>query len=81
MFVHYTGQRIFWPILTIKLTKKEKSRYFTFLLYPESIPNDWELRLETLGFPIAISPLYDRDKKEGQEKGLKKPHYHAIYYS
>jgi hypothetical protein len=37
MFVHYTGQRIFWPILTIKLTKKEKSRYFTFLLYPESI--------------------------------------------
>lgn len=61
------------------MTKKEKSRYFTFLLYPESIPNDWELRLETLGFPIAISPLHDRDKKEDQEKGLKKPHYHVIY--
>ncbi|EAH9858561.1 hypothetical protein EZU51_08985, partial [Campylobacter jejuni] len=25
---------------------KEKARYFTFLLYPESIPNDWELKLE-----------------------------------
>lgn len=23
MFVHYTGQRIFWPILTIKLHKDE----------------------------------------------------------
>ncbi|EGI1593856.1 hypothetical protein IFI19_001984, partial [Campylobacter jejuni] len=28
---------------------KEKARYFTFLLYPESIPNDWELKLEMLG--------------------------------
>lgn len=36
---------------------KEKARYFTFLLYPESIPNDWELKLEMLGVPMAISPL------------------------
>lgn len=57
---------------------KEKSRYFTFLLYPESIPEDWELRLELLGQPIAISPLHnqDKDKKNG---GYKKPHYHLIY--
>ncbi|MGA3506756.1 Rep family protein, partial [Lactiplantibacillus plantarum] len=30
--------------------EKEKERYFTFLLYPESIPQDWQTKLETLGF-------------------------------
>lgn len=58
---------------------KEKSRYFTFLLYPESIPEDWLLKLELIGVPMAISPLHDRDKKEGKEKGFKKEHYHVIY--
>lgn len=62
------------------MTKKvEKSRYFTFLLYPESIPEDWLTRLEMIGMPMAISPLHDSDKStiEGQE--FKKPHYHVIY--
>lgn len=60
---------------------KEKARYFTFLLYPESIPSDWELKLELLGVPIAISPLHDRDKSEVEEQKYKKPHYHVIYVS
>ena len=58
---------------------KDKSRYFTFLLYPESIPEDWLLKLELIDIPMAISPLHDKDKKEGKEQGLKKPHYHVIY--
>lgn len=58
---------------------EDKSRYFTFLLYPESIPEDWLLKLELIGVPMAISPLHDQDKKEGKEKGLKKEHYHVIY--
>jgi len=41
---------------------KEKARYFTFLLYPESIPMDWKRQLELIGVPIAISPLHDKDK-------------------
>nr|WP_275667572.1 Rep family protein [Weissella sagaensis] len=47
---------------------KDKARYFTFLLYPESIPMDWKRRLELIGVPIAISPLHDKDKSnvEGQ---------------
>lgn len=57
---------------------KEKSRYFTFLLYPESIPDDWELKLELLGIPIAISPLHDKDV-DTKNGGFKKPHYHLIY--
>ncbi|HEN3145740.1 TPA: hypothetical protein U4W96_002137, partial [Streptococcus agalactiae] len=60
---------------------KEKARYFTFLLYPESIPSDWELKLELLGVPIAVSPLHDRDKSEVEGQQYKKPHYHVIYVS
>ncbi|HEM4138572.1 TPA: replication protein [Streptococcus suis] len=58
---------------------KEKARYFTFLLYPESIPSDWELKLETLGVPIAVSPLHDKDKSNVEGQKYKKPHYHVLY--
>ncbi|WP_184006862.1 replication protein [Streptococcus dysgalactiae] len=58
---------------------KEKARYFTFLLYPESIPNDWELKLEMLGVPMAISPLHDKDKSDVEGQQYKKPHYHVLY--
>lgn len=56
---------------------KDKSRYFTFLLYPESIPEDWEMKLETVGLPMAISPLHDKDKSKNG--GYKKAHYHVVY--
>lgn len=59
---------------------KEKSRNFTFLLYPdgEGFPRDWEERLEKIGVPIAISPLHDKDK-DRKNGGYKKRHYHGIY--
>lgn len=71
---------------------KEKARYFTFLLYPDSIPNDWIDKLELIGVPIAISPLHDMDEKTDKAKWTtddvikngkhyKKPHYHGIYVS
>lgn len=56
-----------------------KSRYFTFLLYPESIPNDWETKLELLGVPIAISPIHDKDLSNVEGQKYKKAHYHVIY--
>ena len=58
---------------------KEKSRFFTFLMYPEAdgFPEDWEERLERIGLPIAISPLHNMDKAKGG--GYKKAHYHGIY--
>ncbi|MFK4899326.1 replication protein [Lactococcus petauri] len=58
---------------------KEKSRYFTFLLYPESIPLDWEMKLELLGVPMAISPLHDKDLSKVEGQKYKKAHYHVIY--
>ena len=73
---------------------KPKSRYFTFLLYPESIPEDWEMKLESLGIRMAVSPLHDLDVSEKKYDDMdheeqkviddggvvyKKPHYHVIY--
>lgn len=66
-----------------KRAPEEKSRYFTFLLYPESCPEDFQRRLEEVGLPMAISPLHDKDvdtvDKETGEIVYKKPHYHVIY--
>lgn len=58
---------------------KDKARYFTFLLYPESIPTDWKQQLELIGVPIAISPLHNKDKSNIEGQIYKKAHYHVIY--
>lgn len=56
---------------------KDKARYFTFLLYPDSVPEDWKNKLEQIGLPMAISPLHDRDFNA--DGTIKKPHWHVIY--
>lgn len=67
-----------------------KARYFGFLLYPDSIPDDWKEQLEMLDVSIAISPLHDMDEKKNSDdwtssdivkdgKHFKKAHYHGIY--
>ncbi|MBF7122823.1 MULTISPECIES: replication protein [Lactobacillaceae] len=58
---------------------KDKARYFTFLLYPESIPTDWKQQLELIGVPIAISPLHNKDKSNIEGQIYKKAHYHVVY--
>ena len=70
--------------------KNTKARHFGFLLYPDSIPNDWKEKLESLGISMAVSPLHDMDEKKDENtwnsndvirngKHYKKPHYHVIY--
>jgi hypothetical protein len=71
--------------------KEDKSRYFTFLLYSENLPDDFKDKLESIGLPIALSPLHDSDKKtknfepwelpiiQSGQVIYKKPHYHGIY--
>lgn len=63
----------------------DKSRYFTFLVYPESAPEEWIDKLEETGFPMAISPLHDKDldknlmeKRGDGEIIYKKAHYHVL---
>lgn len=53
-----------------------KGRYWAFVLYPESAPNDWKDILSLSGLPCAISPLHDKDLNADLEK--KKSHYHII---
>lgn len=69
-----------------------KARNFTFIIYPESIPEDWKSLLEKIDIPMAISPLHDKDETERKDltedeqkiiedggKVYKKPHYHVLY--
>lgn len=71
-----------------------KARNFAFIIYPESIPEDWEDCLIKVGVPIAVSPLHDKDISERSYEDMsedeqkiidaggvvyKKPHYHVIY--
>lgn len=61
-----------------KSTKQaEKNRYWTFIAYPESVPDDWIEILTETGLPIAISPLHDKDLNETTEE-QKKPHWHIL---
>lgn len=67
-----------------------KARHFGFLLYPDSIPDNWVEQLSSLGVSIAVSPLHDMDEKTDKSKWTvhdvikdgkhyKKAHYHVIY--
>ena len=55
-----------------------KGRNWAFVMYPESMPEDWFDKLQMTGLPFAISPLHDKDKNPTGE--VKKPHYHVICY-
>ena len=53
-----------------------KKRNWAFVVYPESLPDDWENRLRLKGVMTAVSPLHDKDLNPTGEP--KKPHYHII---
>lgn len=53
-----------------------KKRNWTFVLYPESAPEDWRDILQKTGLEIAVSPLHDKDKNPTGE--VKKAHYHIV---
>lgn len=54
----------------------DKKRYWAFVLYLESAPEDWREQLQQTGLPIAISPYHDKDIDP--TGAPKKPHYHVI---
>ena len=60
-------------------SSKEKARYFDFILYLDSSPDNRIELLEQIGVPIAVSPLHDLDKSDVEGQEFKKPHYHVIY--
>jgi hypothetical protein len=59
----------------------KRTRNYTFVVYPDSLPANWLEILEQTHVPIAISPLHDEDVNEHTGE-FKKPHYHVnMYYS
>lgn len=56
--------------------KLKKSRYWGFIMYPDSRPDDWYEKLQMTGLPIAISPFHDKDCND--DGTLKKPHWHVL---
>lgn len=53
-----------------------KSRFWSFIVYPESEVKDWQEILIQMGCVFAVSPLHDRDINANGE--VKKPHYHVL---
>lgn len=53
-----------------------KKRNWAFVVYPDSLPEDWLEKIKLKGTACAISPLHDRDINPTGES--KKPHYHVI---
>ena len=53
-----------------------KSRYWSFIVYPESVCDNWINDLTEKGCVFAVSPLHDKDINPTGE--LKKPHYHVL---
>ena len=53
----------------LPLWQKTNQDTSPFLLYPESIPEDWKSKLELIGVPIAISPFHDMDEKLINQNG------------
>lgn len=55
-----------------------KGRNWAFVVYPESLPSNWEEIIVETGLPMAFSPLHDQDVNPTGES--KKAHYHVICY-
>lgn len=58
--------------------KNQKGRYWAFVMYPDSMPDNWVEIIRNTGLPMALSPLHNLDlDPTGDEK---KAHYHVIVY-
>lgn len=58
--------------------KRITGRSWAFIIYPESLPENWKEIIIDTGLPMVISPLHDKDiNPTGEEK---KAHYHVICY-
>lgn len=59
-----------------QIDTKTKKRNWAFVVYPESLPEDWQDILRLSGLQIAVSPLHDADLNADESE--KKQHYHVI---
>lgn len=55
-----------------------RGRNWAFVVYPESLPSNYEEVITDLGLPMCFSPLHDKDVNP--DGTVKKAHYHVICY-
>lgn len=62
--------------------KDTRARHWSFIVYPESAPENWIELLKSQMFTFAVSPLHDKDLCESPNsdgvREPKKPHYHVF---
>lgn len=61
---------------TMNEKKDERIRNWTFILYPESAPENWRDILDEEHIQWIESPLHDKDKNADAQP--KKPHWHIL---
>lgn len=59
-------------------TSDQRQRSFATIVYPDSAPSDWQVLLQELKIPCAVSPLHDSDSNP--DGSPKKPHYHVVFH-
>lgn len=57
-------------------SKKNRTRYYASVVYPESAPDSWRDILSDSIVPAFVSPLHDMDVNPDGE--IKKPHFHVL---
>lgn len=56
--------------------RASRSRNWTFVVYPDSAPEEWKLRLDEEHLQWVCSPLHDQDMSA--DGSPKKPHWHVM---
>lgn len=65
----------------------DKFRYFLFVLYPESAPDNWRKIMKKSGFEFAVSPLHQPDPEDSDDDDdeetevIGKPHHHVVFHT
>ena len=54
-----------------------RTRNYTAILYPESVPKNWKKLLQNTGIKTTVSPLHDQDTDE--DGNAKKAHHHILF--
>lgn len=60
-----------------KSSGRGRTRSWATVVYPESAPEGWLVKLGEQCIPVMVSPLHDKDINATGE--AKKPHYHVLF--
>ncbi|MDN4849175.1 Rep family protein [Ligilactobacillus salivarius] len=62
----------------IQKQKDNRARVWSFIVYPESAPQNWRDVLDKYHLAWVESPLHDKDKNP--DGSVKKPHWHIVIF-